>query len=335
MISESDVVNGFMWLLGRVPSLEEREFYRDRFAEIHADNAQTLRRALICSPEFQDAHAELVARARSISISWEHPRTVFLHVEKTGGTTLHSMLAANFHETRVCPERHNRLGDWSTNDLAAFELYSGHYDYTSCRSIPGSPRFITMLREPKERLLSLFYFWKAHAPSPCRDRASLISLAQETSALEFFNHPLVVECPSICDGITGRLIRPGYVGSTFEDQSTTAMIQDPDLAFTRASQILASFAAFGLLERFDESIIQIQEALHLRLRRIAPQQVLDQIMWVIEDLRPVRREPMTEQLDESLNRLTQIDQRLYAFAERLFDERARSLIRTEELAEEF
>ena len=132
---------------------------------------------------------------------------MFIHIEKCGGTTLHEMLSSQVPIGRICPERSDLIGDWTINELADFALFSGHFNLAWCRSIPGELRVITMLREPKARLLSLFSFWKAHRPNPGRDVYDLLPIARSSSAEQFSAHPQVERHPSIRDAMAGQLTR--------------------------------------------------------------------------------------------------------------------------------
>ena len=58
-------------------------------------------------------------------------RLVFMHIPKTGGTSLHEVLVAQFKPGEICPERFNHLREWASSDLAKFRLFSGHFDFDS------------------------------------------------------------------------------------------------------------------------------------------------------------------------------------------------------------
>jgi hypothetical protein len=90
------------------------------------------------------------------------PRLVFLHVPRTGGTTLHHHLSAHFAPDEICPERFSRLENYSSEQLEKWRFFSGHFTADEIRRIPGPLFIVTILRNPIERLLSNYYFWKRH-----------------------------------------------------------------------------------------------------------------------------------------------------------------------------
>ena len=77
----------------------------------------------------------------------------FLHLRKTGGTTLHDRIAAAFERHEVCPERFGRLQRYSAEELARYQFFSGHYHFDEVAKIPGEKFVFTLLRPPKERIL--------------------------------------------------------------------------------------------------------------------------------------------------------------------------------------
>lgn len=317
--SDFEIIEAYRWLLGRVPSEEEASALRNGPSGTPALAA--LRGALLASPEFRAGRirAHLLARERPVELADD--RIVFLHIPKCGGTTLHGMLASQVSPERICPERDDALGDWTINELAAYRLFSGHYNLPCCGSIPGRVRIVTMLREPKARLLSLFHFWKAHVPHPDRDADDLLPLARALSAEAFFSHPAVVRHARIRDASVGQLTR-----------TTTGRLLDPDepvmrapaAALAAAWSALQHLAGFGIMERFGPSRLLLNAALGLDMQPVASLQVLETVVQTNPELVPVEIAPMTDRLDRLLDGLTTLDRPLYAHALQLFSQRIRT-----------
>lgn len=109
------------------------------------------------------------------------PLWIFLHVPKCGGTTLKAHLERHFtmdeqlvdftHWGRSYRARHGRpdFADRPAAERARAEVLAGHHlDLRIRELVPGprEPRFITVLRDPAERCVSLYNFrWsRGHAP---------------------------------------------------------------------------------------------------------------------------------------------------------------------------
>ena len=95
-------------------------------------------------------------------MSQSSPKLVFLHLPRTGGTTLHHLLTAAFPPEQVCPERFMRLRRWPLEELAPFRLFSGHFTISGVDRIPGEKRIATVLRDPRARVISTFQLWRRH-----------------------------------------------------------------------------------------------------------------------------------------------------------------------------
>lgn len=322
MLSETDIVNGYMWILGRIPDTSE---IAANFACYQASTENSLKDfqyRLLVSEEFRNRRLWVDRLRRTTRPGLDRQRLVFVHIEKCGGTTLHAMLSSQFPPDRICPERFGTIGDWTINELADYDLFSGHFDLPSCRSIPGELRVITMLREPKSRLLSLFSFWKAHRPDPDRDLYDLIRIARDCTAEEFFAHDRVRHHPNVRDAMTGQLTRTRAV---CELEADNPILADPDQALADATAALESLTSFGLVEAYEQSRVLLNQTLGLHMEQVAPCQVLDVLMREGTDLMPVPPVTMSPRLDRLLDALTPIDRRLYARARGIFDGRMAAL----------
>lgn len=87
------------------------------------------------------------------------PRLVFLHIPKTAGQSVHNALAAAVGAHEVSPIRvHTQVSAGMSQFPKGFRLYSGHLDWDDLESVPN-PRFVfSILRDPRERIAS-FYFY--------------------------------------------------------------------------------------------------------------------------------------------------------------------------------
>lgn len=117
-------------------------------------------------------------------------KLVFLHLPKTGGTTLHHHFSAHFAPEEICPERFSNLHAWPREKLDRYRYFSGHFNFDQIRLIPGPIFLVTVLRDPVERLMSSYLFWKRHtAGAAARPGMEGPSLARASTLAAFLRNP--------------------------------------------------------------------------------------------------------------------------------------------------
>jgi hypothetical protein len=82
----------------------------------------------------------------------------FLHIPKTAGTTFSfSVLPKLFDADAICPAHdYPELLPLVPSGLEKYRLFRGHFYYFFTRLLPEKPVFMTFLRDPVERILSLY-----------------------------------------------------------------------------------------------------------------------------------------------------------------------------------
>lgn len=323
MISREDVIAGYSMILGRQPENESAiEHHRQH------ESLSVFRKALLESAEFAVLYPRTAADASDIPFPrWEDlsaPRLVFVHSPKTGGTTFHDLLASLYAEDRVCPERFNGLKNHPAGMLAHYRLFSGHYDLVSCQLIPSEKQIVTFLREPVSRLISLYNFLKAHRPDVAeRNGWALARLASDLSAADFFQHPLVTDHPYIRDGMTRALVDslPMEAWPTAAEQTPP---RDLSGAGKEALERLSSLAAFGVMERYEESVGLIFACLGIPVpRSIIRKMVLSDLIECEGNYRPIEVVRESAELRSLIEKLVPADLELYTGALELFEQRLR------------
>ena len=140
---------------------------------------------------------------------WPHPARsynettwVFLHVEKTGGTSLQNMLLQSFGAAHVYHEHDDSLHLHSPAELSLYSVFAGHFNYDSLAFIPRRElKAFAFVREPVERLLSLYHFWRSHDPSAPRFHETM-KLAQELDIETYYASRGVARSPSTWNHMT-------------------------------------------------------------------------------------------------------------------------------------
>lgn len=326
MISRADVFSGYRMILGREPEDEGIITYHRQH-----ENLSAFRRALLAPEEFNQLHFQTRGESDIPFPDWEDlstPRVVFMHSPKTGGTTLHSLLAGHFQENLICPERFNGIRNYPTGELAKYRLFSGHYDLASCHLIPGQKRIVTLLRDPVSRLVSLYNFLKAHQPDVVeRNNWGLARLAAVLDAEEFFLHPVTRSHPYIENGLTRALAGSLSldIWPTIDESAPAVSVAD---AGERALDHLSGLAAFGILERYEESVELIFDSLELpQPAAISRKMELSELMNETSNYRSIDIVHESSQLRSIIEELVHVDLELYQRALKIFDSRCQASVR--------
>lgn len=89
---------------------------------------------------------------------------VFLHIPKTAGQTIHNELVKLVGgEQNVSPVRVHTQATTQMQMPSGYALYSGHIDWTTLESLPQDRFVFTVLRDPKERIASFYFYLRKEA----------------------------------------------------------------------------------------------------------------------------------------------------------------------------
>ena len=172
---------------------------------------------------------------------------IFLHIGKTAGSTLNAILARYYtrQETfRVYPKRYYDTLEALTSLPAArrgeIRLLHGHMPFGVHEHLPAPATYITMLRQPVDRVMSLYYFARRrpehylHQPI-LRGNLDIERFVSGGLSWEMDNGQLRV--------LTGHMhdIEIGGCTRALLDEAKRNVIQH--------------FSAVGFSERFDESVL--------------------------------------------------------------------------------
>jgi hypothetical protein len=101
-------------------------------------------------------------------------RISFLHIPKTAGQSVHALLENLFSAEEICPARLNeQLYNYTVNQLRSYNLFSGHLDWSLVKLSGCFDFTFTVLRDPLERILSMYFYMREVAASQARDGVDL------------------------------------------------------------------------------------------------------------------------------------------------------------------
>jgi len=248
--------------------------------------------------------------------------TLFLHIPKTAGVSLNQHIAEAFaaraiHPYNVYGHRGNmRQFQFDSNE--AYAYYPGHYLLQHFRaSTSRISTTITMLRDPVERFLSLFYFLQAH-PIIYKDHPEID--VQKLSIEAYVANDRLVDMTDNTDPQAFHLI--GNID--WEDRtppdglSTRIWPGDLDTCLERSRQTLDGIEVVGLTERFADSI----QLLCYTYGWSPPREIVHE---------NATKRPASLKIDQDLRKqivaYSPLDIALYAYGTALFERRYRAMLR--------
>lgn len=233
--------------------------------------------------------------------------TLFMRIHKTAGEALAKQICDRLPAGSACPEPF----EWQVRNLPLatlrrFSFFQGHISPAALSAAFTHLRVFTMLRAPRERLLSCFYYWKAGskiASSAFFDAIAPLSL------LEFLRseEPIIRR---VTWNVQARLLAGGQFGGADHLRQNVfgPWLAGRDLA-TEAARAMDCFAFVGVAERYEISL-RTAYAL-LDLGEPPPPERIN-----VTAGRPVSYEALLEtpEIADALARLTEADQVVYEAA---------------------
>lgn len=245
----------------------------------------------------------------------------FIHVMKTGGTTLFRHLEENFALDELYPDREldirydgskavvfrqftiSYLRQLPEERRRRIRVYTGHFPYVAAQILGGDPMTLTILREPVERTISLLHQFRRNAPwmDPNRRPPSASRRLEEVYEDPRVYGPLVHDHQTKIFSMTIADDPTGYM----------QVIDVDDARLALAKENLARVDVVGLTERYGDFL----DALHARFS------------WRVEHGERVNAtpsesaQPVSESFRRRIARDNAIDIELYEHAKGLLDRR--------------
>lgn len=230
-----------------------------------------------------------------------HNTLVFIHIPKAAGMTMRHVVARQFIgqpqymfsiQNTYTVERFLELPE---EQRAALRYVGGHLKYGLHRWIPAPVSYITMLRHPYDHLISYYHFFASKKRVKGRTFEEFIQ--QE----HLHSYQL--------DYIVGYDDEPGEDGKWGSQRNR----QLPTAAKLEIAErhLRQHFAAVGLVERFDESLLVMRQ-------RLGWSNV--HYIWKHYNTQRPRDAAQTAAYHALIDQYATPDLQLYRLAERLFDE---------------
>ncbi|MBY0330135.1 MAG: sulfotransferase family 2 domain-containing protein [Acetobacteraceae bacterium] len=187
------------------------------------------------------------------------PRVVHIHIPKTAGTALRLAFEKKFNPTlRVAPHlTEENAAQFMAEDYAFF---SGHIGYPTAQKIGG--RMLTVLRNPVDRLVSTYYFWRELYAKGI-ERAVKTRLASQYSLEQFL---AIGDEPQLFEEFANRMTWQLTYGSSLGQRRAAreAGVTD-DVLLSTAIANLSGFAVVGIQENMGQFLADMKAAFGVEL----------------------------------------------------------------------
>ncbi|AFZ28837.1 hypothetical protein Glo7428_0228 [Gloeocapsa sp. PCC 7428] len=230
---------------------------------------------------------------------------VFLHIPKAAGSTLNTVINRQYAKDSIFSiygfERSEReaktVEQFKTlpeTRRSKIKLLRGHVGFGLHDYLPQPSTYITLLRDPAERVVSLYRYIIRRPEHPLYDPVKTNNLSLE----EFVRSGIA---PSAYNGQT-KIIAGFKKGSTEYEDFSIKLLE------VAKKNIQEHFAVVGLTEKFDESLLLLQRVLGWKLLFYRRKNVAEQTNKDIPST--------TTSLIQKYNEL---DMELYHFAEKYLE----------------
>jgi hypothetical protein len=237
-----------------------------------------------------------------------HHCTIFLHIPKTAGVTLGNVLKLKYRPSSILrleslEKPLQEIEKVPLDKRRHARVVLGHLHHGVHRYMPQECAYVTILREPVSRVLSMYRYIRGDPYHWLHERM----LASGMTLEEF------IDCcadPGI-DNHQTRLISGEGSGSFVPGKEPPKLTAN---ALANAKRNLEDFLVVGLNERFDESFILIRRAMGWRLP-----------LYVSSNVSKRANEGATSpKVIERILERNQLDLELYDFARELFQSEVRA-----------
>lgn len=248
----------------------------------------------------------------------------YLHIPKTAGSSLISIIDRYFPRKNVLG-----LHAWKNLlpkmplDFKKYQFVRGHFGYGFYRVLPKKPICITILRDPKEIILSSY---KMIQRQPFE--AKRYSIPKDKSISELITDPKILPLKNVqtryiaIDLDVMSLTKDMSMDELYDyqpdehDYFKEPKISDDELLEV-AQKHISEFAFVGFVEKMEESLFLLHftfgwKPIRNKVRKnVAPNQ---------------NGEILSEQAKKNLEQWSKLDQELYNYAQELFDSRYSQMV---------
>lgn len=235
----------------------------------------------------------------------------FDHLPKTAGTSLQQFFVEAFGENEVTPTLRGHKLNSALAMYGNLSVITGHFGFIPGDSLPDGWVWATVLRNPRERTLSEYFFIVNDVPpTSCTDFERRI----KTMSLE----------EALCDGeFMSRIYNAQAVHFASFFHPTPVKLPPSELLHL-ARQGLEQYHLVGITERLDEFVEELKGVFKL------PKEIFLKRYNVTSSRK--RFDELPEDIKHRIDELTSVDMELWKYANELFETKTKRFELREEVS---
>lgn len=241
----------------------------------------------------------------------------FLHIPKTAGTSLVSLLDNFYEQKEICQAYTTAdLSQIPVPRLKKYRFFRGHMSPDTLEEKLGEkPQTITLLRHPVSHALSLFAYWRRRTDQEFL--ADEIRKFRLISLERYFQDPWLMHTRDYRNFQTRHLLTR-LDGSRFETEAGIQTLPpyafDPDKLNSQAAfELVQGFALAGLVERFEESLLLLAYTMGW--------QPPEHVPYLNKGTNRPEQHSLSQKLYDKISQASALDMELYNRTNQLFEQR--------------
>lgn len=231
-------------------------------------------------------------------------RVAFCHIPKTGGTSIHKFISEKYGADSVSENLDSENYSTAVSALSRYSAIIGHFWFRPGESLDPSLLNLTVLRDPIDRILSHFYFFRRLAPTI---HPSAPERHMDLRTFAFSDSPSVI---GTTVNLQTRLLAPLGLSPTTLNPSDNELL----LAAQRA---VDAFDLVGIFSELEDTAVCIAYLTRVSPGTDFPRENVSFGRPAIGDI--------SDEVRKRLESQNELDRELYSYAARRFLQRRRQL----------
>lgn len=216
---------------------------------------------------------------------------IYMHIPKTGGTTLSNIIDKNYRKTILYIHVRQNITLLEQENLEGVGAFMGHYPYGTHRYIQEPCVYISMMRDPIECVISLYYYILAEKLRYWHEEVKTMSFHEFLEDSKYDIETSNMQTRYFCGGHT------------------------PDIGLAKKN-LEKKFLVVGITEQYDDSLKVMQRELGWK--------DVSYSRAMVNTERPLRMN-VPDSIITKIIEMNKLDIELYHFAKNLLNKKIKKL----------